>query len=668
MRPLILLAPLLLAAASSSSAASPAPRTNFVLCMTDDQGWGDTGYNGNPVLRTPNLDAMAAAGVRFDRFYAAYPVCSPTRGSVLSGRNPSRYRNRSWGYDLPLREVTVAEILRGAGYSTGHFGKWHLGGVPNADGITGRGVPESFDSGPRHPGNQGFDVWFTAGNWFDADPPAGTFWRNGAPVPALKGDTSDLVMTEALEFIRARAGDRRPFLCVIWFPSPHGPWRALPGDRAPYAAQGASADFLGEMAAVDRAMGHLRDELSRLGLRDDTLVWFNSDNGAAGGSAGPLTGGKGSLWEGGIRTPGLIEWPARVRRAIRTPVPAGTVDILPTLCDIAGVTVPADAGPLDGESLLPVIEGRATARRDLLTFEMTRPADGRPLVAAAIDQQWKLLRVVNQMRRAKDGTGELLPAGDHLFDVETDPGETRDLSREHPEVLARLRARLDAAQRSFVESASVYSESPAVTRLEPRLLVRAGGVPQPLVDRLAFPTALWTGTGAGWRRHADGALQLGGDEGQASGVHHAMNLTNVFLQFSVRLGPAGRAALELGPAGAVVADVIVEADAVTVRSRVGPGAVVAELRTVAEAVPWRRVLVEFAPGEIGIAVEGLPFLRAPTAGLSLQRREGFALTRLAGDVAFRDVWATAGEPPATEGMPRERGRRGKTVKAGVEKK
>ncbi|MFM9029609.1 MAG: sulfatase, partial [Opitutaceae bacterium] len=164
-----------------------APRTNFVLCMTDDQGWGDTGYNGNPVLRTPHLDAMAAAGVRFDRFYAAYPVCSPTRGSLLSGRNPSRYRSRSWGYDLPLREVTVAEILRDAGYATGHFGKWHLGGVPNADGITGRGVPESFDPGPRHPGNQGLVVWFTAGNWVVGDPPAGPFWRNGAPVPALKG-------------------------------------------------------------------------------------------------------------------------------------------------------------------------------------------------------------------------------------------------------------------------------------------------------------------------------------------------------------------------------------------------------------------------------------------------------------------------------------------------
>lgn len=642
--------------------ALAAPRTNFVLCMTDDQGWGDTGYNGNPVLRTPNLDAMAAAGVRFDRFYAAYPVCSPTRGSLLSGRNPSRYRSRSWGYDLPLREVTVAEILRGAGYATGHFGKWHLGGVPNADGITGRGVPESFDAGPRHPGNQGFDVWFTAGNWFDVDPPAGTFWRNGAPVPALKGDTSDLVMAEALDFIRVQARAGRPFLCVVWFPSPHGPWRALPADRAPYTAQGAAADFLGEMAAVDRAMGRLREELGRLGVRDDTLVWFNSDNGAAGGSAGPLTGGKGSLWEGGIRVPGIVEWPARVPRPLRTTVPAGTVDILPTVCDIAGVPVPAEAGPIDGESLRAVIEGRASARRAPLTFEMTRPVDGRPSVAAAIDQQWKLLRVVNQLRRGKDGTGEPLPAGDHLFDVDADPAETRDLAKEHPEILARLRGRLDAAQRSFLESAAVYPEAPPITRLEPRLLVRAAGVPQPLVDRLAFSTAAWTEIGAGGRRHAEGALQLGGDGAARPGVHHAMDLASTFLQFSVRVGAGGRAALELGPVGAPVAEIIFDASGLAVKSRGGEPAAIAEVRAEGKADAWRNVLVEFLPGEIGVAVDGLPFLRASMAATSARRHDGFALTRHAGDVAFRDVWATAGEPVPDGAAERGRGRRGKAAK------
>ncbi|MFM7751169.1 MAG: sulfatase, partial [Opitutaceae bacterium] len=444
--------------------------------------------------------------------------------------------------------------------------------------------------------------------------------------------------------------------------SPHGPWRALSADRAPYAAQGAAADFLGEMAAVDRAMGRLREELGRLGVRDDTLVWFNSDNGAAGGSAGPLTGGKGSLWEGGIRVPGIIEWPARVSRPLRTAVPAGTVDILPTVCDIAGVPVPAEAGPLDGESLRAVIEGRASARRSPLTFEMTRPADGRPSVAAAIDQQWKLLRVVNQLRRGKDGTGEPLPAGDHLFDVDADPAETRDLAQEHPEILARLRGRLDAAQRSFLESAAVYPEAPPVTRLEPRLLVRAAGIAQPLVDRLAFPMAAWTEIGSGTRRHADGALQLGGDVAARPGVHHAMDLANTFLQFSVRVGAGGRAALELGPVGAPVAEIMLDASGVAVRSRGGEPAAIAEVRTEGKADLWRNVLVEFLPGEIGVAVDGLPFLRASMAAVPVRRHEGFALTRHAGDVAFRDVWATTGEPAPDGAAGRGRGRRGKAAK------
>ena len=149
----------------------PASKPNIILCMTDDQGWGDTSYNGHLHLKTANLDAMAAAGIRFDRFYAAHPLCSPTRASCLTGRSPVRYRCMSWGHDLPLREVTIAEAVRTAGYATGHFGKWHIGGIPDAAGGTGRGLPESFCPKPRHPGNQGFDEWFSAGKPLTPGPP-----------------------------------------------------------------------------------------------------------------------------------------------------------------------------------------------------------------------------------------------------------------------------------------------------------------------------------------------------------------------------------------------------------------------------------------------------------------------------------------------------------------
>ena len=201
--------------------------------MTDDQGWGETGYNGHPELKTPELDKMAAAGIRFDRFYAAFPMCSPTRASCLTGRYPSRYRCMTWGHDLPLREVTIAEAVKTAGYATGHFGKWHLGGIEHAIGGTGRGLPESFDPKPRHPGNQGFDEWWSAGNNYDIG--YEYLYHNGEQVPPRPGDTSDVLMAVALEWIGKQAAGKKPFLAVIWFPSPHGPHQAMPEDAAAYA-------------------------------------------------------------------------------------------------------------------------------------------------------------------------------------------------------------------------------------------------------------------------------------------------------------------------------------------------------------------------------------------------------------------------------------------------
>lgn len=644
----LLPAALPLALAAAAPAARP-DRPNFVLCMTDDQGWGDVGYHGHPVLRTPHLDAMAAAGVRFDRFYAAHPVCSPTRGSVLSGRTPGRYRSYSWGFDLPLREVTVAELVKTRGYATGHFGKWHLGGLPNADGITGRGVPEAFDSAPRHPGNQGFDQWFSAGNWFDRDPAAGTFWRNGEPVGALSGDTSDLVMAEALRFIGAQAAAGQPFLCVIWFPSPHGPWHALPEDRAPYAGQ-ANPDFLGEMAAVDRAMGRLRAELGRLGVRENTLVWFNSDNGAAGGSAGPLTGGKGSLWEGGIRVPGLIEWPARVPQPLRTRVPAGTVDILPTICDVLGIPPPTATGPLDGVSLLPVLERRATTRPTPLGFEQRRPADGTLTNAALVDGDWKLLRVRGQLRRGKGeaASGEPLKAGDYLFNLEHDVAEERDLSATHPQVYARLRAQLDAFSRSVEESASAYPLAPLPERLNPRILQRAAGAVQPLVDRLAFPAPDWTAVGAGTRQHRDGALHLDGPAGASVGLHRAIALRHHYLQFAVRLEDGARLALELGRQGDPVARLTFDATRMTATPLPGGAAAAEPFSRPLPLAPgsWHNILVEFAGDTMGVQVGGREFVAIPAAAWSEQRHDGFALVRVAGALAVKDVWMTAGELPA----------------------
>jgi len=339
-----------------------AQRPNIILCMTDDQGWGDTSYNGHPELKTPNLDAMAAAGIRFDRFYAANPLCSPTRASCLTGRSPVRYHCFSWGHDLPLREVTIAEAVRTAGYGTAHFGKWHLGGIPHAAGGTGRGVPERVDPKPRHPGNQGFDEWFSAGNWYDIGHEY--IYHNGKQVPPREGDTADVLMDEALKWIRQQASAKKPFLAAIWFPSPHGPHTAAPEYAAPYTKYGKrKANYYGEIAAVDHNMGRLRQALREINIADDTMLWFCSDNGGAfPGSTGGLPGGKKWLTEGGTRVPGILEWPARIPRPFPTRVPAGTLDFYPTTLDLLDIEMPNQVEPIDGVSLLPLIDRKIDRR------------------------------------------------------------------------------------------------------------------------------------------------------------------------------------------------------------------------------------------------------------------------------------------------------------------
>jgi arylsulfatase A-like enzyme len=423
---------LFFAAAPLALAAKPY-RPNIVLAMTDDQGWGDTSYNGHPVLKTPNLDAMAAAGLRFDRFYAAYPVCSPTRASVLTGRHPTRYRCFSWGCPLPAAEISTAEALKSAGYATGHFGKWHLGEIPGQQGPANR-ANAADPGGP--PSLQGFDEYCSEGNWFDVNPQH--LSHNGKPVGPLEGDTSDIVMDRALTWMRAQHKAGRPFHAVVWFPSPHGPYKALDKDRDPYLGKPGNPDFYGEMAAVDRNIGRLRAALRDMGVERDTLLWFNSDNGAVNaGSTGGLSGSKSNLMEGGIRVPGILEWPSRISKPFATSIPAGTVDIFPTLMDYAGIK-PVTAGPLDGISLRPLIEGKMKRRPAPLCFGL-RGLDGKIQSEAVIDNEWKFYRGRRFVGFPSKPQGE---ARDFLFNLQSDPKELNDLSPQEPAVAKRLAAAL----------------------------------------------------------------------------------------------------------------------------------------------------------------------------------------------------------------------------------
>jgi len=412
------------------AAGAPGPdRPNIVLAMTDDQGWADVGYNSaaNPErdkVRTPTLDEMAASGLRFNRFYAHAPLCSPTRGSVLSGRHPFRYGTFSPGSPFRPQERTIAQALKSVGYTTGHFGKWHLNGV------SGPGKPVPADD-PLNPGRFGFDEWFSVSNYFECD---WTFSRKGEPVKT-EGDGSDAIVGEALGFITRAAQAKTPFLAVIWFGNPHVPLQPLPA----YQEKAGGSAYYGEIYGVDHALGTLRQELRRLGIADRTLLWFCSDNGSQGkAGTGGLRGSKGNVWEGGIRVPGILEWPERVRKPAVTDVPACTSDIYPTLLEITACRPPDPVEPLDGLSLVPLLDGRMAERPRPIAFWHGGRGVKDAGHAALTDNVYKLHKL---------GPGKY-----ELYDLVRDAAETHDLAADQPDVVGRMKPVLEAWQDSVVRS------------------------------------------------------------------------------------------------------------------------------------------------------------------------------------------------------------------------
>lgn len=445
-RPLPLL--LLLAAPAALNGADPPARPNVVLVMADDQGWGDVGYNGHPELKTPHLDALARAGLRLDRFYTAHFNCSPTRASVMTGRHPARMGTFRPGAPIRAQEQTVAQVLQSAGYATGHFGKWHLNGK-NGDRDTttppGRAI---LANDPLNPGRLGFDEWVSADNFFDLDPVLG---RNGVP-EKFTGDGSDAATGEALKFIRKQAGAGKPFLAVVWFGNPHVPHLALPADKAAYGTlPEKDQNYYGELTGVDRSVGRLRAALRELKVADNTIFWYCSDNGGANGpkSTGGLRGSKGTLWDGGLRVPGLVEWPARIKAPAASDLPCSTSDMFPTILEATGAVPRNPVVPLDGVSLLPLFDGKMAARPKPIPFWAHAANKGGH--AALLDWPYKLHVNPAAGRAKKGGKDDPLPVA-LLFDVSKDPKEATDLAAKEPERVAKMTAALRAWQESVDRS------------------------------------------------------------------------------------------------------------------------------------------------------------------------------------------------------------------------
>lgn len=362
-------------------------RPNIILIMADDMGWGamdfpvrlgetaqgkDIEYPGTKLWQTPNLRAMANNGLVFSRMYSQSSVCSPTRASVLTGRSPERLAitNANRGR-MENREVTLAEYAKRLGYNTGLFGKWHMGVFTRDIKDANRGGRPNSHDHYSIPSHNGFDTYYaTESKTSTYDPgtsgltTATRYWTAPGKFialddPQIKGDDSAIIVREANQFIQAAVKSDTPFFTVVWFHTPHKPLNT-PGNK--HVDNLAAYKFA--MEDLDRAVGDLRDKLRQLGVADNTLICFTSDNGPEDDQdycTDPLRANKRELYEGGVRVPGLIEWPARVQPG-QTHTPMVTSDYLPTILDIWGIE-PLASRPLDGQSMADVLLNDRAAKR-----------------------------------------------------------------------------------------------------------------------------------------------------------------------------------------------------------------------------------------------------------------------------------------------------------------
>ena len=424
---------------------------NIILLMADDQGWGDMAYNGHPHLKTPNLDAMAANGAVFKRFYAASAVCSPTRGSVMTGRHPLRYGicHANCGH-IKSEEVTLGEMVKTMGYTTGHFGKWHLGTLTRDTVEANRGGREKYDGDYAPPWDHGFDVSFVTeskvptwnpmitppqssgdvnGKLKEGEPFNTSYWTGPGQMASenLEGDDSRVIMDRAIPFIEQAVEDKKPFLSIIWFHTPHLPVLAGEDDRAPYADLSEDQQhYYGVITALDKQVGRLRDKLRELGVAENTLLFYTSDNGPEGKSVGGRTQGltkglkgrKRSLYDGGIRVPGIMEWPGKISSGTTVDIPCFTSDYFPTIANILGIDLEQNKRPYDGVDLLPIVKGDVERRTKPLAFDFQGQA-------ALIDNEYKIY---------SDDGGQNFT----LYNIEKDAGENTSLNNQQPQKLTEM--------------------------------------------------------------------------------------------------------------------------------------------------------------------------------------------------------------------------------------
>jgi arylsulfatase A len=431
-RQLSLAAIVVLLATPVALAAEPA-KPNVIVFLADDLGHGDLGCYGHPRIQTPHLDAFAKQGVRLTQCYSASAVCSPSRSALLTGRTPHRNGVYTWiaaGSEVHLRasEITLPKMLKDAGYATCHVGKWHLNGKFN-------------DKAQPQPNDHGYEHWMaTQNNAAPSHKNPDNFVRNGKAVGKLDGFSAPLVVDEAVDWLSNKRDKAKPFFLAVWTHEPHLPIESDPQFQKPYADL--PADFQqhhGNVTQLDHAFGRLMKALDDQKLTETTFVVFTADNGPEGngqmnrtrGSTGGLRGRKRSMYEGGIRVPGMARWPGQIPANITSDVPVIGSDLFPTVLGLCGVKPPADR-VIDGADVLPALTGKAKAvdRTVPLYWRLDMAPPKEDLTVAMRDGDWKLLASPNLKRF-------------ELYNLAADRAEKTNLAQKEPERLAAMKAKLE---------------------------------------------------------------------------------------------------------------------------------------------------------------------------------------------------------------------------------
>ncbi|NWK54137.1 sulfatase-like hydrolase/transferase [Verrucomicrobiaceae bacterium N1E253] len=464
---------LLVGAMVASIPCAVAEKPNVVVIVADDMGYGDLGFTGHPHIKTPHLDALSKGGASFQHFYSPAQVCSPTRAAMMTGRMPHRHGIYSFigGSSgnlthLPKKEVTLPQLLRKNGYQTAIIGKWHCSLLQ---------VQMKNDQIPSMD-HYGFDYWFCSDdNAKILDKPG--WLRNGKSEGAKSGLAANVVGKEAVHWLKNVRNPEKPFIQFVHFYEPHWYVEAPKEDVQDYlkaaTANRSEAIYFGAITNVDREVGRITGALKELGLIDNTLILFSSDHGPAKlgkgkadrnyGTATPYRGNKYGLWDGSIHVPGIAHWPSKVKAGLNVTTPAGSIDWLPTICEVTGTALPGSL-ELDGQSFYSLLQGKKMLRKKPLQWHhYNTNAKNRPnpnavlrrgdyVICGFYDPETQLRAAswkVKHIEKIKNG--KLVKFA--LYDITKDPQQTKDIATSEPQLFKAMLKELVESHQQYQKEA-----------------------------------------------------------------------------------------------------------------------------------------------------------------------------------------------------------------------